>query len=208
MGVDSRRAATRRPDGHPPALPHGLAGHRAPRALSALASRRETGVDDALIPQDLARLRSLLLGQRLIALGVSAEGVPIVGLLPYAVSEDGCSLYVQSSSLARHSRGLTAGAPWSGLIHEPDAPEMDALQVPRLQLEGTVDPLNGDRPELRPAAFAFRKRFPQAAQTLELPDFTLYRLEIQGGRMVLGFGRALNLSAAHFLDVPGAVSNP
>jgi serine/threonine protein phosphatase 1 len=36
---------------------------------------------------------------------------------------------------------------------------------------------------------------------LSLPDFTLYRLEIQGGRMVLGFGRALNLEAAHFLDL-------
>jgi putative heme iron utilization protein len=34
--------------------------------------------------------------------------------------------------------------------------------------------------------------------TLQLPDFTLYRLEIRGGRMVLGFGRALNLSGEHF----------
>lgn len=153
-------------------------------------------------PDDRARLGSLLLGQRLIALGVIAEGVPIVGLLPYAPSEDRCSLYVQSSSLARHSRGLFAGAPWSGLIHEPDAPEMDPLQVPRLQLEGTVDPLRGDRPEFPPAARAFLQRFPQAAQTLPLPDFTLHRLEIQGGRMVLGFGRAQNLSPAHFLDLP------
>lgn len=147
-----------------------------------------------------------MLGQRLIALGVIAEGVPIVGLLPYAIAEDRSSLYVQSSSLARHSRGLLAGATWSGLIHEPDTAERDPLQVPRLQLEGTVDPLRGDRPEFQPAALAFLKRFPQAAQTLPLPDFTLYRLEIQGGRMVIGFGRALNLSAAHFLDIPRAPS--
>lgn len=151
-----------------------------------------------MTPEDLARLEKLLLGQRLIALGVVAEGEPIVGLLPYAVSEDRGSLYVQSSGLARHSRGLAAGAIWSGLIHEPDAPETDALQVPRLQLEGSVDPLRGDRPEFQPAALAFLKRFPQAAQTLQLADFTLYRLEIQGGRMVLGFGRALNLSREHF----------
>jgi hypothetical protein len=151
----------------------------------------------------LARLGGLLLGQRLVSLGVVADGQPIVGLLPYAVSGDRSALIVQSSALARHSKGLVAGAPWSGVIHEPDAPGADPLQVPRLQLEGVVDPLRGDRPELQPSARAFVSRFPQAAMTLQLPDFTLYRLEIRGGRMVLGFGRAINLSMGHFRELPG-----
>jgi uncharacterized protein YhbP (UPF0306 family) len=150
-----------------------------------------------MTPEDSARLGGLLLGQRLVALGVVAEGQPVVGLLPYAVSDDRTALIVQSSSLARHSRGLGAGGPWSGLIHQPDSAETDPLQVPRLQLEGLVDPLQGDRPEFRPAARAFLARFPHAAMTLQLKDFALYRLEIQGGRMVLGFGRALNLSMEH-----------
>jgi hypothetical protein len=55
--------------------------------------------------------------------------------------------------------------------------------------------------ELQPASRAFLDRFPEAAMTLQLPDFTLYRLEIRGGRMVLGFGRALNLSKEHFRDL-------
>lgn len=151
-----------------------------------------------MTPEDSARLGGLLLGQRLVALGVVAEGEPIVGLLPYAVADDRAALLVQSSALAQHSRGLVAGAPWSGVIHEPDAAGMDPLQVPRLQLEGVVDPLRGDRPELEAAARAFVGRFPQAEMTLQLPDFTLFRLEIRSGRMVLGFGRALNLSADHF----------
>jgi hypothetical protein len=155
-----------------------------------------------MTPEDSGRLGGLLLGQRLVALGVVAEGEPIVGLLPYAVADDRAALIVQSSGLSRHSRGLVAGAPWSGMIHEPDAAGMDPLQVPRLQLEGVVDPLRGDRPEFQPAAHAFLGRFPQAAVTLQLPDFTLYRLEIQGGRMVLGFGRALNLSGDHFRGLP------
>jgi hypothetical protein len=33
--------------------------------------------------------------------------------------------------------------------------------------------------------------------TLQLPDFTLHRLEIRDGRMVLGFGRAVNLALDH-----------
>jgi hypothetical protein len=155
-------------------------------------------------PEDAARLGKLLLGQRLLALGVVVEGAPVVGLLPYAVSEDRRALHVQASSLARHTRGLTAGAPWSGLIHEPDGPETDPLRVARLQLEGVVEPLPGLHPEFQAAAHGFVRKFPQAAQTLQLGDFGLYRLELHGGRMVLGFGRALNLSREHFRDIPSA----
>jgi hypothetical protein len=48
-----------------------------------------------MTPEDSARLGGLLLGQRLVALGVVAEGEPIVGLLPYAVTEDRTALVVQ-----------------------------------------------------------------------------------------------------------------
>ena len=53
-----------------------------------------------MTPEQAARLSELLLAQRLIALGVVADGAPIVGLLPYAVSDDRRALYVQASSLA------------------------------------------------------------------------------------------------------------
>ncbi len=154
-----------------------------------------------MTPEDSARLRGLLLGQRLVSLGVVVDAQPVVGLLPYAVSDDRSALIVQASALARHSKGLVAGAPWSGVVHEPDGAGMDPLQVPRLHLEGIVEPLAADRREREAAERAFLARFPHAATTLQLPDFTLYRLEIRGGRMVLGFGRALNLSASHFRDL-------
>jgi hypothetical protein len=157
----------------------------------------------AMTPEQAGRLADLLLGQRLLALGVVADGVPIVGLLPYAVAADRRALYVQASTLARHTRGLVAGAPWSGIVHEPDGDDVDPLRVPRLQLEGVVDPLTASHPELAAAVRAFLTRFPQVAATLELPDFALYRLELQGGRMVLGFGQATNLSREHFAALSG-----
>lgn len=157
-----------------------------------------------MTPEDSARLGELLLGQRVIALGVLVGGAPVVGLLPYAVSDDRRSLYVQASKLARHSRGLTAGAAWSGLVHQPDGAEMDPMRIPRLQLEGTVEPLDGQHPEFEAAARGFVGRFPQASVTLQLGDFGLYRLELHGGRMVLGFGQALNLSRGHFESLPRA----
>src|SRR5262249_6394273 len=165
-------------------------------ALCEIQARSRPGA--AVTPEETARLAELLLGQRLLALGVVADGAPVVGLLPYAVADDRRALYVQASTLARHTRGLVAGASWSGIVHEPDRAETDPLRVPRLLLEGTVEPLAAPHPELAPALRAFLRRFPQAAATLELPDFGLYRLELRGGRLVLGFGQALNLSKDSF----------
>jgi hypothetical protein len=155
-------------------------------------------------PEDQARLAALLVGQRLVALGVVVEGEPVVGLLPYALSEDSGSLYIQASSLARHSGGLVEGAPWSGVIHEPDNSTHDPLRIPRLQLDGKVEPLPGQHEQFKAAAGAFLRRFPQARETLSLGDFGLYRLEIRGGRMVLDFGRAINLSRVHFNGITRA----
>jgi hypothetical protein len=154
--------------------------------------------------EDRSRLRELLSGQRLLALGVVVGGEPVVGLVAYAAAPDFGALYVQASRLARHSQGLTPGGRWSGTIHEPDSEEKDPLQIPRVVLEGTVDVLAGSQPAFQPAARAFLSRFPGAAMTLALPDFSLYRLNVEGGRLVLGFGHALNLSAALLHEVASA----
>lgn len=154
--------------------------------------------------EDQARLRELLTGQRLLALGVVVDAEPVVGLVPYAPAADFGALYVQASRLARHTQGLKAGGRWSGAIHEPDSPEKDPLQIPRVVLEGTVDVLTGAQPEFQPAARAFLTRFPGAAMTLSLPDFSLFRLNVEGGRLVLGFGHALNLTASLLQDIAKA----
>lgn len=154
-----------------------------------------------MTPEDRARLTELLSGQRLLALGVVVQGEPVVGLLPYVLATDHAALVVQASRLARHSQGLEAGGRWSGVIHEPDSSDNDPLQVARLALEGGVVPLAGGTPGFETAAKAFLGRFPGAAMTLSLPDFRLYRLELDGGRLILGFGRALNLSKSTFKEL-------
>lgn len=63
--------------------------------------------------EDQSSLDRLLVGQRLIALGLIVDGEPVVGLLPYAVAADRSALYVHASRLARHSEGLQAGSHWS-----------------------------------------------------------------------------------------------
>jgi putative heme iron utilization protein len=152
---------------------------------------------------DRALLKSLLTDQRLVALALVVKAEPVAGLLPFVASEDFSALIVQASRLARHSQGLTSGASFSGVIHRPDAEDADPLQTPRVLLEGVVDTLDGDEPAREVARRAYLRRFPSAAVTAALPDFSVFRLEIRGGRVVGGFGRAVNISSTDLASLAG-----
>jgi heme iron utilization protein len=142
---------------------------------------------------DAALLRRLL-DQRVLSLGVLVDGVPYVGLLPFAVSDDRRALIVHASALARHTKGLRDGAPWSALVHLPDDPGGDPLQVGRVTLSGDVWPLAEGTPDHATAKSRYLARFPDSARTFELPDFDLHALRIRGGRLVAGFARARDVS--------------
>jgi hypothetical protein len=143
-------------------------------------------------------LARLLRGQRLVSLAVVAEGRPVAGLLPFLAAPDLGALVVHASGLARHSAGLGEGRPWSGVVHEADDGEGDALQVPRVVLEGASREVPAE--ERGALQVAWLARFPSAELTVGLPDFRFFRLEIAGGRLVAGFGRAFNLSKDHLAE--------
>lgn len=153
--------------------------------------------------EDRTLLGRLLTEQRLLSLALLVDGEAVVGLLPFTVAEDFSAVYVQASSLARHTQGLASGARFSAVIHRPDSPDSDPLQTPRLVVEGVVEPLTAGHTELEDATRSFLRRFPSSAMTLALPDFGIYRLELRGGRLIAGFGRALNLSVSHFAGLGG-----
>jgi putative heme iron utilization protein len=155
-------------------------------------------------PETARLLLTFLRKERILSLAVVAEGEPIVGLLPFVWTADGGALLVQASGLARHARGLAPGAPFDALVHAPDHPDGDALQVPRLTLRGHVHRLERGSAAFGAAAEAYRQRFPSAGQTLELSDFHLYRLEVEGGRLVAGFARAVGVSPEELRLLAGA----
>lgn len=140
---------------------------------------------------DLRQLATLLRDTRVLSLGVLVDGAPHVGVMPFLAAADLGTLLVHSSRLAKHSRGLVAGALVSAAIHQPDAPELDPLRLPRLLLDGIVEELTAA--EVGQAAAAWVARFPSAAMTVDLGDFTFHHLRPQGGRLVAGFGRAFGL---------------
>ncbi len=145
---------------------------------------------------DEARLlRALLTGTRVLSLAVLAEGLPVVGLLPFAARPDLSGAIVHASRLARHTKGLIEGAPFGLLVHGVDDPAGDPLQVPRLSLEGEVRVIGRDAVGHAEAEALYLARFPDSAPTFALGDFGLYELRFRRGRLVGGFARAINLTA-------------
>lgn len=145
--------------------------------------------------EDRALLKDLLTGQRVLSLAVQVDGRPCAGLLPYVVLPDFSAVLIHASDLARHSRGLTAGAAFGAVIHLPDRVDADPLQLPRLTVEGTVSILRRGSREYESGRELYLGRFPGSAQTFALGDFHLYELSLESGRWIGGFGRAHTVTA-------------
>jgi hypothetical protein len=146
-------------------------------------------------PQQAELLRSLLVEQHVLSLALVADDRPVIGLLPFALSQDGRALIVHASRLARHTAGLAEGAPFDALVHEPVTVGVDPLQVRRVTLRGEVRAFAEHDAARAADRAAYLAKFPDAEPITSLGDFAFFRLEITGGRLVSGFGGAINLTA-------------
>ena len=145
-------------------------------------------------PQQAELLRSLLVQQRVLSLAVVADDRPVIGLLPFALSADGRALIIHASRLARHTAGLAEGAPFDALVHEPLTAGVDPLQVRRVTLRGEVRAFAEHDAGRAADRAAYLAKFPEAEPITALGDFAFFHLEITGGRLVSGFGAAVNRS--------------
>jgi hypothetical protein len=148
-----------------------------------------------------ALVRSLLVERRTVALGVLVDGKPYVGQLPFAPRADFGALFVHASQLARHSRGLQDGAPFSGLIQAAETPGDDPFQIPRLMLRGTVRHLAAGGGDYSSARDVYLSRLPSGEVTFSLGDFRLFELLIEQARLVAGFGSTVNLTPGALMQV-------
>ena len=145
-------------------------------------------------PAQVEAMRELLTASRVLSLALIVDEMPVNGLLPFAATPDFGALVVHASRLARHTKGLTDGAPFDALLHEPVVDEVDPLQVKRVTLRGVVRvPDEGTQ-----AHDALRRlylmKFPEAEPITALGDFAFYVLLIESGRLVTGFGAAANVT--------------
>jgi len=145
--------------------------------------------------QQAELLRSLLTQQRVLSLAVMADDRPVIGLLPFAFSGDGRALIIHASRLARHTAGLAEGAPFDALVHGPVTSNVDPLQVRRVTLRGEVHAFAEHNAARAADRATYLAKFPEAEPITALGDFAFFRLEVTGGRLVSGFGGAINLTA-------------
>ena len=151
---------------------------------------------------DKQSLASLLANQRVATLAVMVDGSPFASLVPFAMTDGFESALIHASGLARHSEGLTSGAPFSVLIHQPDCqPETNPAQLARLTLKGWVEPLDRDTGEYAAARDLYLAKFPKSAMTFQLGDFTLYTLRVESCRFIAGFGKAFDVTPAELKDI-------
>jgi putative heme iron utilization protein len=98
------------------------------------------------------------------------------------------------SRLAVHTQNLAADSRASLLVVAESAPGSEALTAARLTLTGRA------LPDPDPAALKiFLAARPEAARYAGFADFALYRLEVESGHLVAGFGRIARLSADELL---------
>jgi heme iron utilization protein len=116
------------------------------------------------------------------ALATSLRGMPYASLVLVAADLDASPLLLLSD-LAQHSRNI-AFDPRVSLLLDATEGHPDPLAGPRLTLLGRAEAV------AEPALFArFIARHPSSAIYAGFADFRLYRMAVERGHLVAGFGR-------------------
>ncbi len=130
------------------------------------------------------------------ALGTVMDGAPYVSLVLTAFDADGAPLLLLSD-LAQHSRNILADNRVS-LLFDGTQGLADPLTGPRLTVLGTAV-----RHDDGSALERYVARQPSAAQYAGFGDFHLYRVRIDRGHFVAGFGRIRWIEASALLGEMG-----
>lgn len=141
----------------------------------------------------LRSLRRLLDERPVASLATLHGGEPAVSMVPFVLRDDSGVLLIHVSALATHTRDMQSH-PRVGLMvmAEPDG-ATPAQALPRVSLQAEVRVLPREGDEYEAAKAAYLARFPDAAVTFELADFSLVVLTPSSARLVAGFGRAYAL---------------
>jgi hypothetical protein len=137
-----------------------------------------------------AAARRLMRGRDHAALGTSHAGRPYVSLVATACDIDASPILLLSD-LAQHSRNLVAD-PRVSLLFEDTGGHPDPLAGPRLTLLG-----HAERCDDLSTAARFAARHPASAAYAGFADFHLYRVVVERGHLVAGFGRIAWIEAGH-----------
>ena len=127
------------------------------------------------------------------ALGTSLEGAPYVSLVLTAPDSDGSPLLLLSD-LAQHARNIAAD-PRVSLLFDDTTGSADPLTGARLTVVGMA--ARCDEPD---ALSRYVACHPSAERYAGFGDFSLYRVRVERGHFIAGFGRIEWIGADRLLS--------
>ncbi len=133
-----------------------------------------------------AEARRLIRGRDRATLATGLDGWPYASLVITACDLDGTPLLLLSD-LAQHTANLRRD-PRVSLLFDDTGTYPDPLAGPRLTVLGRAEPVADPAGDSRLSA-RFVARHPSSAAYAGFGDFHLYRVAIERGHFVAGFGR-------------------
>lgn len=150
-------------------------------------------------------LRALLQGQRIAALGTTADdGAAFVSMAPFALEPASGCVVMHVSALAAHTRNLVARPRVSLLVIQPEVPGQPVHALPRVTLEGEGRVLEPGGPDWQACRAVYLARFPEAEFMTQLGDFRFVAVRIMRARHVAGFGAARDVDREEIQRAMGA----
>jgi putative heme iron utilization protein len=147
-------------------------------------------------------LRLLLRRQAVAALGTLHRGEPHVSMVPFALVESAPELLVHVSALSAHTRDMLEHPRVSLLVVAPDDGGRPQARA-RVTIQGDAVPLEPDSARYAEARAHYLRRFPEAADTFALADFSLFSIRPASLRFIGGFAQAVGLTPAQFARALG-----
>jgi putative heme iron utilization protein len=140
------------------------------------------------------QVRSLLRQQRVAALGtLTADGAPLVTMVPFAIEPRQPCLVIHVSELAAHTRNLRSAPRVSLLVMQSEVAGQPVHALPRVTFDGTASVPDRDGAFWLACRAAYLERFPEAEPMTQLADFKFVAIQTKGARQVAGFGAARSI---------------
>ena len=144
-----------------------------------------------------ARTLRLLLDTRPVAaLATLHRGEAAVSMVPFVLPPGGMRLFIPVSALATHTRDMQEHPRVSLLVMSEADAAIPPQALPRIALQADAATVPRDGIDYESARAAYLQRFPEAAQTFELGDFSIVALKPVAARLVAGFAQAQSLVGA------------
>jgi putative heme iron utilization protein len=143
-------------------------------------------------------LRDLLQSRSVAALGTLHDGAPYVSMVPFALLPDGSAFVIHVSALSAHTNDMLSDPRVSLLVVAAESPDVLAQELARVTILGRAAQIPEPSSEYDAGMACYLERFPDAAPTFELGDFSLFAITPTFARWVGGFAAAQSLSPESF----------